>query len=258
VIGANGVIGREISQLANRAGDFVIGVDKSFTGYSHCCNRFITGDLYDDDTIEKILYLLPQTSKLNRNFFLAHGMHEYGDSCNLDVQLIENIFRTNTFSVMKLVLACLPQLKKGDKVFVLDSIVTIHPLPYSMAYSASKSACNSFVRSLAPTLAEQGIELAVIITGNVNTGFNETNVRYCELHMLDSNHKSQRLLRFINSQAGVPPVSVAKFIINLSRHKINRFETQFVYGANARLTHIIYRLLGSRISAKLLNFWITK
>ena len=84
---------------------------------------------------------------------------------------VREVFETNTFGVMALTQAVLPQFRqRGAGVVVnVTSSVTMLPLPLLAVYTASKAAVNAFTTSLALEVAPFGVRLALVLPGRAPT-----------------------------------------------------------------------------------------
>jgi NAD(P)-dependent dehydrogenase (short-subunit alcohol dehydrogenase family) len=80
---------------------------------------------------------------------------------------IREVFETNTFGVMAMTQAAIPQMReRGSGVIVnVTSSVTLAPMPLAAAYTASKMAIEGFTGSLAHELAAFGIRAKLVEPG---------------------------------------------------------------------------------------------
>lgn len=80
---------------------------------------------------------------------------------------IREVFETNTFGVMAMTQAVLPQLRgRRDGVVVnVTSSATLAPMPLVAVYTASKTAIEGFTGSLAHELAEFGVRAKLVEPG---------------------------------------------------------------------------------------------
>lgn len=87
---------------------------------------------------------------------------------------IREIFETNTFGVMAMTQAVLPQLRerKSGMIVNVTSSATLAPMPLVAAYTASKTAIEGFSESLAFELAPFGVAVKIVEPGyGPNTDF---------------------------------------------------------------------------------------
>jgi NAD(P)-dependent dehydrogenase (short-subunit alcohol dehydrogenase family) len=80
---------------------------------------------------------------------------------------VREVFETNTFGVMAMTQAVLPQfrLRRSGVVVNVTSSVTLTPMPLAAAYTASKMAIEGFTGSLAHELAAFNIRVKLVEPG---------------------------------------------------------------------------------------------
>jgi short-subunit dehydrogenase len=80
---------------------------------------------------------------------------------------IRNVFETNTFGVMAMTQAVLPQFRarKSGVVVNVTSSVTLAPMPLAAAYTGSKVAIEGFTASLALELAAFDVRVKLVEPG---------------------------------------------------------------------------------------------
>lgn len=83
------------------------------------------------------------------------------------VDVIRDIFETNTIGTMRMIQAVLPQFreKKAGMIVNVTSTVTLTSLPLLSVYTASKAAVNAFTESLALELQPFGIDVRIVLPG---------------------------------------------------------------------------------------------
>jgi len=81
--------------------------------------------------------------------------------------IVREVFETNTFGVMAMTQAVLPQLRaRGSGVIVnVTSSATLAPMPLVAAYTASKTAIEGFTGSLAHELQAFGVRVKLVEPG---------------------------------------------------------------------------------------------
>lgn len=84
---------------------------------------------------------------------------------------IRKVFETNTFGVMAMTQAVIPQMRarKSGVIVNVTSSVTLAPMPLAAAYTASKQAIEGFTGSLAHELAHFGIRAKLVEPGYAPT-----------------------------------------------------------------------------------------
>ena len=94
-------------------------------------------------------------------------------------ETIRDIFETNTFGVMGMVRAVVPQMRaRGTGTIVnVSSSTTLKPLPLLPIYTASKAAVNAFTECLALELEPFGIRVRLVLPGQAPGTRFATNAR---------------------------------------------------------------------------------
>ena len=84
---------------------------------------------------------------------------------------IRKVFDTNTFGVMAMTQAVIPQMRarRSGVIVNVTSSVTLAPMPLAAAYTASKQAIQGFTGSLAHELAHFGIRARLVEPGYAPT-----------------------------------------------------------------------------------------
>jgi len=84
---------------------------------------------------------------------------------------VREVFETNTFGVMAMTQAVLPQFRarKSGVVVNVTSSVTLTPMPLAAAYTASKMAIEGFTGSLAHELAAFNVRVKLVEPGYAPT-----------------------------------------------------------------------------------------
>jgi NAD(P)-dependent dehydrogenase (short-subunit alcohol dehydrogenase family) len=82
---------------------------------------------------------------------------------------LERTFRTNIFSMFYMVKAALPHLKKDARIINTTSVTAYRGSGHLLDYASTKGAIVAFTRSLAQSLAEQGIYVNGVAPGPIWT-----------------------------------------------------------------------------------------
>ena len=84
---------------------------------------------------------------------------------------VREVFETNTFGVMAMTQALLPQFRarRSGVVVNVTSSVTLAPMPLAAAYTASKMAIEGFTGSLAHELAPFNVRVKLVEPGYAPT-----------------------------------------------------------------------------------------
>lgn len=95
------------------------------------------------------------------------GIGMFGAFEATPMSVVRNLFETNTFGVMAMTQAVLPQLRarRSGVVVNVTSSATLAPMPLVAAYTASKVAIEGFTGSLAHELEGFGIRVKLVEPG---------------------------------------------------------------------------------------------
>ncbi len=115
----------------------------------------------------------------------------------LDVsdQQLENTFRTNVFPLFYMTRAALPYLKRGGCIINTASRVAYEGEPHVIDYSASKGAVVSFTRTMALSLAGEGIRVNAVAPGPSWTPLNVSTYPAGQVAFLGTNNPMGRAIQ---------------------------------------------------------------
>jgi NAD(P)-dependent dehydrogenase (short-subunit alcohol dehydrogenase family) len=85
------------------------------------------------------------------------------------VQVFEEVLRTNLTGVFFTVQAALPYLKEGASIVFTGSVIGVGGAATYSAYAASKAGVRAMARSLASELSPRGIRVNVVVPGGTRT-----------------------------------------------------------------------------------------
>lgn len=130
----------------------------------------IAGDVGDEEfCTQAVQKTLDEFSKIDILVNNAAEQHPQQSLLDISADQLEKTFRTNIFSMFYLTKAALPQLKKGSTIINTSSITAYQGHETLIDYSATKGAIVTFTRSLAMSLASQGIRVNSVAPGPIWT-----------------------------------------------------------------------------------------
>jgi len=100
----------------------------------------------------------------------AVGVVAFGTVAELSVDVMEELFLTNTFVPIMLAGAALPLLDKGDAIVNISGVIAEKGLPGMAAYGASKAAVRSFDEALQREARREGVRVLDARPGHTETG----------------------------------------------------------------------------------------
>ncbi|OUM91643.1 SDR family oxidoreductase [Parageobacillus thermoglucosidasius] len=130
----------------------------------------IAGDVGDENFCKQaVKQTISQFGKLDIVVNNAAEQHPQKSLLNITSQQLEKTFRTNVFGYFYLAKAALPYLQKGSAIINTASITAYEGNEQLLDYSATKGAIVAFTRSLAKSLAGQGIRVNGVAPGPIWT-----------------------------------------------------------------------------------------
>jgi len=130
----------------------------------------LAGDVGEESFCQEVIKkTINQFGKIDILVNNAAEQHPQKGLQDISAQQLERTFKTNIYSFFFLTKAALPHLKKGSSIINTASITAYKGNEQLLDYSAAKGAVVSFTRSLAQSLAPQGIRVNGIAPGPIWT-----------------------------------------------------------------------------------------
>jgi 3-oxoacyl-[acyl-carrier protein] reductase len=100
------------------------------------------------------------------------GVGAFSPVADMPIADWQKVIDTNITGVFYCCRAALPHLRRrGGWIINVSSLASKNPFPNAAAYSASKAALNAFSEALMQEVRYDGVRVAYILPGSVNTGF---------------------------------------------------------------------------------------
>lgn len=129
-----------------------------------------SGDIGDETVCKEIIKkTIDQFGKLDILVNNAAEQHPQKSILNITAAQLEKTFRTNIFSFFYMTKMALPFMEKGASIINTASITAYAGNETLLDYSSAKGAIVSFTRSLALSLAPQGIRVNGVAPGPIWT-----------------------------------------------------------------------------------------
>ncbi|QUL55743.1 SDR family oxidoreductase [Paenibacillus tritici] len=130
----------------------------------------LPGDLKDEKYCEQLI--AKAVEELGGIDILANiaGKQQFvKEIADLTTEQFDATFKTNVYAMFWLCKAAVKQMKPGSTIINTSSIQAYEPAPILLDYATTKSAINTFSKSLAQQVAAKGIRVNVVAPGPVWT-----------------------------------------------------------------------------------------
>jgi NAD(P)-dependent dehydrogenase (short-subunit alcohol dehydrogenase family) len=124
-------------------------------------------DVTNDDSIATLMHAVGEIDVLVNNA----GIGLFGAFEATPMATVREVFDTNTFGVMAMVQAFIPQFRarRSGRIINLTSSAVLAPMPLVAAYTASKTAIEGFTAALAHELGAFDVEVKLVEPGYAPT-----------------------------------------------------------------------------------------
>jgi NAD(P)-dependent dehydrogenase (short-subunit alcohol dehydrogenase family) len=99
----------------------------------------------------------------------AAEQHPHDDLDEMDLDMMEDTFRTNIFSMIQMTKLALPFMEEGSAIVNSSSVTAYRGSTHLLDYASSKGAIISFTRSLSQNLVKRHIRVNAVAPGPVWT-----------------------------------------------------------------------------------------
>lgn len=177
VTGANGGLGMAVTNALLDQGATVAGVSRKIAQSDFPAERFVAiqSDITSVESAQKIVEtLLSRFGRLDALVHLVGGFAGGSAVAETGQAIFQQMFEINLNAVFYVLRATLPALRKqgSGRIVAIGSRAAVDPGPGVAAYSASKAAMVSLMRSVALENRDIGINANVILPGTMDTPAN--------------------------------------------------------------------------------------
>lgn len=177
VTGANGGLGTHVTQAMLDAGATVVGVSRKIQQSDFGSPLFIAlpAEISSADTANKVAEAV--VSRFGRLDVLAHTVGGFAGGLSIadtDDATYQRMFDLNMNSAFYLLRAVIPHLRRAGngRIIAIGSRAALEPGATVGAYSASKAALVSLIRTVALENKDAGLTANVILPGTMDTPVN--------------------------------------------------------------------------------------
>jgi NAD(P)-dependent dehydrogenase (short-subunit alcohol dehydrogenase family) len=177
VTGANGGLGRDVTQALLDSGATVVGTSRKIQGSEFPGDAFtaLPGELSSPSGAQAVVDFL--VSKFGRLDVLAHTVGGFAGGSSIaetDDSTFQRMMDLNLNCTFFLLRAAIPAMRKtaGGRIIAIGSRAAVDPGAGVGAYSASKAAMVSLIRTVALENKDVGMTANVILPGTMDTPAN--------------------------------------------------------------------------------------
>jgi NAD(P)-dependent dehydrogenase (short-subunit alcohol dehydrogenase family) len=207
ITGANGGLGTHVTNAFLDAGATVVGVSPNIrqSDFNHPNFTALPAEI---STPESANVLVDQIlTRFSRVDVLAHTVGGFAGGQSIaetDDATFQRMFNLNLNSAFYLLRALLPAMRKtrNGRILAIGSRAALDPGPGVGAYSASKAAMVSLIRTVALENKDAGITANVILPGTMDTPANRRSMPNADLSKWVQPRTVASLMAWLASDAG--------------------------------------------------------
>ena len=206
----------------------------------------ITCDVCDEASCRKAMEeVLKQTDHVD----VVISNAGYGISGPVEFTTIEaaqHQMDVNFMGAVRFTQAVLPQLRaqRSGRIIYTSSVAAILAVPYQAFYSASKAAINAMALALANEVKSFGIQVSVMMPGDVSTGFTDARAKSTAGEEVYTGANKAITTMEHDERAGMSPRQMAELFYHIATCPNPR--PQYVGGFSYRVLCFLERLLPKR------------
>ena len=177
ITGANGGLGTYVTRAFLDAGASVIGTSRKIQQHEFSNPNFtaIPSDISNYEGAKRVLDEI--LSRFKRLDVVAHTVGGFAGGASVaetDEATFSRMFEMNLFSTWHMLRAAIPPLRQAGngRLIAIGSRAALEPGPHVGAYSASKAAMVSLIRTVALENHDAGLTANVILPGTIDTAAN--------------------------------------------------------------------------------------
>ena len=177
VTGANGGLGVHVTQAFLNAGATVIGTARKIQASDFSSKAFtaLPGELSSSGGARRLLeQLRDRFGKLDVLVHTVGGFAGGAKVAETEEAVFQQMFALNFNSLLYVLQAAVPLLLKGEdgRIIAVGSRAAVDPGPRVGAYSASKAAMVSLMKTVAQEYKDAGLRANVVLPSTIDTTVN--------------------------------------------------------------------------------------
>lgn len=133
--------------------------------------RALAMDLTSNSAIDEYKALLEAEKPEVAVLVNAGGYGKFGAFLDIPLEEQLGMIDLNSKALVAMTYVTLPFMKKGGRVYQIDSLSSFQPVPYIGVYGATKAFVLSFTRAVNAEIKKTGIKMIAVCPGWVKTEF---------------------------------------------------------------------------------------
>lgn len=224
-------------------------------GASHDRIVHLDCDVCDEANVQQaIATIMTQTDHID----VVISNAGYGISGAIEFTKTEDAkrqFDVNFFGALNFTKAVLPQLRKQQygRIIYTSSVAAVLSIPYQSFYSATKAAINSLALALQNEVRSFGIQVSVLMPGDVHTGFTASREKSIAGEEVYTTITKAVAAMEKDEQSGMTPLDMAKDLYHIAtcRNPKPQYVGGFKYGIFCWLDRVLPKRLVNYIVGSL-------
>ena len=255
VTGAYGGMGKSVVNALIQNGYAVFAFDKKIQTESRENVFPIQVDITDLESVSAAFERVNTVT--NSIYAILHfaGIYNLNSLVEIPETEFERIFKINVFGAYIINKTFLPLLSNGSRILITSSeLAPLNPLPFTGIYAVTKTALDSYARSLQMELQLLGISVSVLRPGAVKTdmlGASTTALdRFCENTKLYKCN-ADRFKKIVNGveTRNISCEKLAKKTLKI----VNAKRPKLVYKINRNPLLLLLNALPKRLQSKIIK-----
>ena len=221
ITGASSGIGLATANYLLGKGYIVYGIARSSATKVNAAFHYYQGDIGDSQQMQQIaseIYTKEGRIDIlyNNAGFGISGAVEFADKEHIQKQ-----FDVNVVSTIDMCRIYLPYIRESKgKILFTTSVAAPAAIPLQACYSATKAALESFALALSKEVRRQGVKVACIRPGDIQTGFTDARVKNMQTNDAYGDFVKSKTEQMEKSERkGMQPIAVAKHVYRVCARK---------------------------------------
>ena len=245
ITGGSSGIGLATVQLFVSKGWIVFELSRS--GVSSTSVTHIHCDVTDESSVQNAVAQVMQHTDTIDVVISNAGFGISGPIEFTSIEEAQKQFDVNLFGAVRLTKAVLPILRNQGygRIIYTSSVAADLSIPYQSFYSASKSALNAIALALANEVRSFGIQVGVLMPGDVATGFTDAREKSVAGMEIYSALQSAVAAMEKDERGGMSPMDMAKCLYRMSICR--NLRPLYIGGGVYKVFCLLNRLLPKRL-----------